>query len=156
MTFSWQGPGEPDTMTPMDETTYPIRNFNLDLADEQIRGYRSDTSMDHGQRAWNILSILGLMIFDITEEDLRDTLILGGMDLDDPEQYEISVDHVSLFVVSGTINVTEPQVPTIVDHQSDLALRYAWNDELQAKMDKIKFDGIFFREILVPNSEVGE
>lgn len=134
---------------PMNDNDPNGRLMALEMADETVKQHRltEDTVEKQVDRT---LSIIALMVFDMSEADLRDYLTMGGIDLTDFHQFEVAQDYVSWYVAAGVLEVTDLFSFSLVTLDSELALRSQWDDDMIARMDKIKVDGIFFRDMMCP------
>lgn len=138
-----------DTMVPMNDTR-PGREMCIEMADETVRMHRDSVPDVEGQ-VDTILSIVSLLVWDLTEAELREYLTLGGINLTDYDEFNIAQDYVSWYVSANTLEVSELFSFSLVDLDTELVERSRWDEEMQARMDKIRSDGIFTREIMAPS-----
>ena len=109
--------------------------------------------MEIGDRINAILSLVSLILHDVTEDDVIDYLTLGGVDLSDPEALDIAKGNVSWLHGFEALRVSDQKENSLVDLEHETYLRGAWDQRMLDHVDKLKVDGQFFREFMVPQVE---
>jgi hypothetical protein len=128
----------------MTDDNRPGRSDAIEMAEATVKEFRN--SFDTWElQLENILSTLALLVYDMTEADLRDYLTMGGINLRDKEMFKLASDYVSFFVAGEAVEISDLFSFSLVDVGGCMAQRLKDDPELQAKMDKVKSDGIFFR-----------
>jgi hypothetical protein len=126
----------------------------METVDDMLKGIREDALLSPDDRAWNSLSILSLIVGSITEDDLRDSLILSGIELEDPVHYLTVSVYCSIFAASNTLIVTDIwDEGSLIDIGNEPVVNALKREQLLAELDRIKFDGIFWRDVLLTNVE---
>lgn len=122
-----------------------------EIIDEHAKNLREREGVSAEDRAWEVMLLIALMIKEVTENELRMILTMSGIDLDNPSERDASSDAVGLFVKASAIVVHDKYPDTLVDLDSDLAIKYTYNDELYNKLDSIKHDAVFWESFMAPN-----
>ncbi len=124
------------------------RLYALELADEMVKRYRlTEASIE--KQIDRTLSIISYMLYEMTEQDLRDYFLMSGVDLNDYNSFKESQAYVSWYVAAGVLEVTEHFSYSLVSLDSYLVERYKWDEEMQTRMNDMKMEGIFFRDMLL-------
>lgn len=126
--------------------------LSVEMADQHFRGIRDKSDSDIQSKAWETMSIIGLMLYEVSEADLHDSLLIVGIDISNPLDREVASTYVSLFVAADVISITESTEDSLVDLDTEIVREFITSDELRDKLDAIKTDGKFFRDILLPNA----
>lgn len=128
------------------------RSLAIEIAEETVKQYRL-TAETVGEQIDRTLSIIALMVFDMSEADLRDYLTMSGVNLTDYSSFELAQNYVGWYVAAHALEINDLFSFSLVSMESSLAQQYMEDEDMQARMDLIKTDGIFFREIMCGNIE---
>jgi len=129
--------------------TTAMRDVCEEIAEDRARELRGRIFESVDDRLWQMLAMISFSLGDISETDLREFLILAGVDLDDPSERERASDMVSMFVKGSAILLSDQHGDTLNDPDSPLAIRYLVNDDTRSAVDDVRIDGQVFRETKV-------
>lgn len=113
----------------------------LDFLDD--RRQEASTIIEPTHRTFYLLDTLGLAYGMITELGVRTFLESAGIMIDDEIKVLITMYH-----TRGALEIVEryPLNSVILEEEFDMGPSF------EAHLDKLRFDGPFFREQLVPNA----
>lgn len=128
------------------------RELCLSIAAENVANAASNEFEEPIQLFDAVLCCVSFALGEVSETELREFLTSAGIDLTDYSQFELAQDVASLWVACGAIEITDLYSGSLVDCDTPLVRRIAWDEEMKERIVQVGFEGRLFRDFVIAQS----
>ncbi len=124
----------------------PLTGPELDhLLENQVLNLTLEPVQSISHRATTIFSLCGLLSCEVTENRIRNLISRGGLDLDDPQQFHVVSQMLSLYVKAKVLRIHDRDVLDSLVRDIETSILGDDEEEFLRNMNGIVIDGLEFR-----------
>jgi hypothetical protein len=127
----------------------PTTTLAITLVNERAAEVAEVSEDSLWQRCYTLCSLAAFSLYEVSELRLRSFLKIGGINLENTEEFDTASGLVSAFVLVKGLIVTGLCTPTLVDLEHDMLKTFVFDEALQGAIEDTKFQGILWRESLL-------
>jgi hypothetical protein len=132
------------TLTPTE-----ARRAAIHLINEEAANGAAFPPEELETRCYQLVSLAAFSLYEISEKRLRSFLEVGGLDLQDPDVFDMASGMVSGFVGVNALVVSDLMQNSLVDMRHEFLKDFLLNEGILSLVENVKFQGLLWRESLL-------